>query len=376
MPILSTGQFTIVDLYDVPAINAWISSSLTSAQTYNNTAASWSPNYPTSPFQVLTLNLTKAGSATSLLGADVPSITWYKILGGTKSIISSITTTDNEFKSGTSSSIMTTKINIPTANNAVIYGVEGVWNDPVSGQQVAFGTDITLTLVQLAKAAIISNIYAPDGDFFKNDTPASLTINCDLYKDGTISAGSKLVKWFASDSSVGTVGHASYDADGGIGWRKITVTTGTTGEVANVSFNGALTSTQAVLTVYPNAVINAQTFLSVITDNVGGTSGTKVRNYLTIRDMDDPVQVVVESTGGNILKNGLGSTTLLARVFQNGNELDAGGSIYTYKWYKWENNVQVPNFGGAGVHFKTGKSLAVGSNDVNVTSTFKVEVNT
>lgn len=373
MAILATGQFTVVDLYDVPALNVWITGSQGASQTYNNTAASWSPDYSSSP-QVLTLNITKAGGAESLLGANVPNITWYKIVGNTKTTIASTTTTDLEYMGGTSRSVLTTKVNVPTANNAVTYGVEGVWNDPISGQAVAFGTTITLTLVQLAKAAIIGSMYAPKGDFFKNDTPASLTVNCDLYKDGVLSTGSKLVKWFAADSSVSTTGHASYDADGGIGWRKITATSGTTGEVANVAFNGALTSTQAVLTVYPNAVTNAQTFLCVITDNAGGTTGTKVKNYITLRDMDDPVMAIIDSTGGDVFKNGIGSTTLTARLYRNGAELDAVGSQYTYRWYKWENNAMVPGFGGAGVDYKTGKTLPVGGNDVNVSSTFRVEV--
>ena len=112
----------------------------------------------------------------------------------------------------------------------------------------------------------------------------------------------------------------------------------------------------------------------IATDNDGGTSGTKMKQYITLKDLDDPIMTVVESTGGNILKNGVGSTTLTARLFQNGEEIDAGATLYNYKWYKWQNNALVPNFGGTGVAFKSGKTLAVGASDVNDTTTFKVEV--
>ena len=368
MAIISSGQITIIDLYDAPSLNAWIGASQTTAQTYNNTTQTYSPSYA-SGGQVLTLNLTKAGASGSLLGSSVSNIKWFKTVGNTRTEITSTTDTHTEYKSGTSHSVLTTKVNIPTANNAVKFTAEGTWTDPDTDLPIEFSATIDLTLVQLAKAAVIGNIYAPDGDFFRNNTPTSLKINADLYKDGALSSGSKKIKWFAADSSVTT----SQDPDGGVGWRKITATTGTTGAVANVGFDVGTTN-QGVLTVYPDAVVNAQTYLCVITDNAGGTSGTKVKQYLTLKDMDDPIVVVVESSGGNILKNGVGSTTLNARLYQLGEEVDAGGTSYAYRWSKWQNNALVPNFGGAGNPYKTGKTLSVGSADVDTTTTFRVEV--
>lgn len=373
MATVSSGQITIIDLYDAPALNAWIGASQTTTQTYNNTAQTWSPAYPSTP-QVLTVNLTKASSMTSLIGAQVPNIKWYRVIGGTKSELTSSTTTDPVYKGGTSHSVLTVKENVPVANNAVKYIAEGAWNDPDTGLPVAFAAEIDLLLVQLGKAAVIGSIYAPNGDFFRNKQPANLTINADLYKDGALSAGSKKIKWFAADASVTTTGHANYDADGGLGWRKITATTGTTGEVANSGFDVAVT-TQAVLTVYPNAVTNAQTYKSVITDNAGGTSGTKVTNFITLKDLDDPIMVVIDSTGGTVLKNGAGTSTLRARLFQNGNEIDTAPTyIYTYTWTRWQNNTLDANWAGAGVSTKTGKEISIGPTDVDVKTMFKCEV--
>lgn len=368
MAIMSSGQITIIDLYDAPSINAWIGASQTTVQTYNNTTQTYNPSY-TSSAQILTLNLTKAGGTGSLLGSNASNIKWFKTIGGKKQEITSTTNTESEYKSGTSRSVLTTKINIPTANNAVIYTAEGIWTDPNTGLPIEFSATIDLTLVQLAKASVIGNIYAPNGDFFRNNTPSSLKVSADLYKDGALSTGSKKVKWFASDSSVGV----SQDSDAGVGWRKITATTGTKGAFANSGFDVATTG-QGVLTVFPDAVVNAQTYLCVITDNAGGTSGTKVKQYITLRDMDDPVMVVVDSSGGNILKNGSGSTVLTARLYQLGEEIDESGAQYTYKWSKWQNNKLVPNFGGVDTPHKTGKTLSVGSADVDSKTTFKVEV--
>lgn len=367
--ILSTGQITIIDLYDAPSLNAWISAASTTVQTYNNTTQSYSPAYSSTP-QVLTLNLTKAGSVASLVGENVSGVKWYKTIGSTKTEVTSTTNTDVEYKSGTSGSVLTTKTNIPTANNAIVWSVEGIWTDPVTKLAVNFQATIDLTLVQLAKAAIVASVYAPNGDFFRNNTPSSLKVNADLYKDGALSTGSKKFKWFFADSSVVT----TEDPDAGVGWKKITATTGTKGAVANSAFDTAVT-TQGVLTVYPDHVINGQTYLVVITDNAGGTRGQKVKQYITLKDMDDPIMVTVDSTGGNILKNGVGSTTLTARLFQNGTEIDAtANSGYTYKWSKWEDSVMVANFGGSGNPYKLGKTLAVGNADISGTATFKVEV--
>ena len=266
-------------------------------------------------------------------------------------------------------SVLNTKTNVPTANNAILWTVSGIWTDPDSGLEVPFSASINLTLVQLAKAAIIPYIYAKGGDFFRNGTPASLTINCDLYKDGALSAGSKKVKWFKADSTVTT----AQDTDAGVGWAKITATSGTTGCFANSGFDTAVT-TNAVLTVFPDVVVNAQTFLCVVTDNVGGTSGLKVKGYYTLADLDDPIMVIVDSSGGTIFKNATGSSTLTARLFRQGYEVDTAGSAYTYKWTKWENNAMDVNFGGTGINFKSVKTLTVGGADVNSTTTFKVEV--
>lgn len=368
MAVVSTGQITITDLYDAPSLNAWISASQTTTQTYNNTAKTWSPAYATTA-QVLTLNLTKAGSTASLIGEDVSDVKWTKRVGSTITEVVSTTSTDTDYKGGTANSVLSTKTNVPTANNAILWTVEGIWTDPVSGLPVPFSAEINLILVQLAKAAIIPYIYAKNGDFFRNGTPTSLVINCDLFKDGTLSSGSKKIKWFKADSSVTT----SQDSDAGVGWAKITATSGTSSSYANSGFDTAVT-TNGVLTVFADEVVNAQTFLCVITDNTGGTSGMKVKAYYTLSDFDDPIMVIVDSSGGTIFKNAQGSSSLTARLFQQGVEIDMAGTAYTYQWTKWENNIMDANFGGSGVSYKTGKTLSVGGSDVNSTTTFKVEV--
>ena len=75
------------------------------------------------------------------------------------------------------------------------------------------------------------------------------------------------------------------------------------------------------------------------------------------------------------MKNGVGSTTLRARLFQNGTEIDAAPTYaYTYTWTRWQNNAMDPNWAGAGISTKTGKEVSIGTLDVDSKTMFKCEV--
>ena len=122
------------------------------------------------------------------------------------------------------------------------------------------------------------------------------------------------------------------------------------------------------------------------TDTTSPSYNQTFQDYITILDMQDPYSVTIESTGGNVFKDGIGSTRLIARLFQAGNEIDpydGGGASgkaataydYTYKWYKYDNSATLDgNFGGTGVSYQIGKFIDIGSSDVTIKATFKVEV--
>ena len=87
-----------------------------------------------------------------------------------------------------------------------------------------------------------------------------------------------------------------------------------------------------------------------------------------IVDQSDPLHVIIQSTGGDVFKNGEGSTVLTAKCYRGGVEVDASGSG-TYTWRKYDKNGSlVSGFN------KSGKTLSVGAADVDVKATFLVEV--
>jgi len=372
MSIVSSGQITITDLSDGMQLNAFITASGVTTQTYDATAQTWSPSYATTP-QVLTLNLTKAGSTTSVVGGISGKITWTRSDGTTTTTITSTTNTENQYMSGSANSVLTTKVNVPIANSASRFTASGLWIDPNTGLNVPFSATLDLTVVQLAKSAVLANVYAGNGGAFYNSMPASLTVNADLYKGGQLSAGNKQIFFGYSDSTVTATSSVGYNSNLGLGWHL--ATSATTGQTPNVTA-GTNTTSQGILTVLPTAITNSQSFKAVVIDKEGGTAGTAVSGIVTLLDYTDPITCTIDSTAGSIFKNGSGTTTLTCRVYQSGSEIDIAGKDYTYKWsQRDQNGVLNANFGGTGNQYKTGKTISVAATDINIKAQYTCEVN-
>lgn len=371
MAIITSGQITMVDLSDAPVLSAFITAGQATTQTYDATAQTWSPSYA-STAQTLTLNLTKAGSTTSIISGISGNINWTRIDGTTKTVISSTTNTDSQYMSGSKREVLSTKVNVPISGSASRFEASGTWVDSITGLSVDFSATIDLTVVQLAKSPLVLRVYGAGGTAFVNSLPTTLTVNADLYKGNTLSGGNKQFKFFAQDSSVNSTAVSGYDAAAGLGWKLCTAST--TGQTPNVA-PGTNTTGQGVLTVSANNVTNAQSYMVICTDQAGGTAGSVTKDVITIMDYSDPIVMVVESTAGDIFKNGSGSTVLNAKLIRKGEEIDAAGSTYTYKWSKRDKNgVLDANFGGTGNQYKTGKTLAVNASEVSAKATYKCEV--
>ena len=165
------------------------------------------------------------------------------------------------------------------------------------------------------------------------------------------------------DSSVTSSSSTGYDADFGIGWKKLSDTTG--------KYTGTTTAT---ITIYAAAVDSYAVFkcCATYTDSASNTYNSKFYDVATFIDNADPLQVVVTSTGGDVFKNGQGSTTLRAVVYQAGVEVDSSGTG-TYTWTKYNKDGAIDTSWGTSGH-KTGKSLSVSNTDVTTKATFMVEV--
>lgn len=370
MSIIAAGQITVVDVSDSPVLNAFITANRPTTQLYSQTSGTYNPSYASTP-QVLTLNLTRAASTTSII-SGTSNVRWFYVDGGTKREITSKNNSDPQYVSGNKNEVLTTKINIDPSKGGARFEVSGMWRDPVTGMDVNFSTVIDLFLVQIGKEAQVLNVYAGGGNTFRNNTPSTLTVNADLYRGNLLTNDTKRFKFFYQDTSVIGNESAGYDSDGGIGWHLCS--SSTVGQTPNVEPN-VTTTTQGLLTVTPDVVVNSQTF-KVVCINVGGAfNGSKSKGLCTLVDMSDPYSLVIESSAGNIFKNLRGSTTLKAKLYRNGEEIDVSGNGKIYKWSKFDEdgNMDV-NFGSPGNAYKTGKSITVNATDVESKTSYKCEV--
>jgi hypothetical protein len=90
---------------------------------------------------------------------------------------------------------------------------------------------------------------------------------------------------------------------------------------------------------------------------------------ITIMDFNDPIQLIIESSGGAVFKNGIGHSSLVAKLFQNNKEIDESGTKYNYSWKVLDKDGNLRTFAD-GSPFKVGKTISVGIEDVEGKSTF------
>lgn len=117
-----------------------------------------------------------------------------------------------------------------------------------------------------------------------------------------------------------------YDYTAGMGWRLCTTTWPSPGITGASSINGSWVLSQGAntITIPAATVINYGTFKCGVkdVDTLSPTYNQYFWDTITFNDQTDPSQVTIFSTGGDVFKNAAGSTVLIAKLYQNGSELD------------------------------------------------------
>ena len=236
------------------------------------------------------------------------------------------------------------------------------WAKAVKGSNGSKGTN-----------AVVFTVYAPNGTVFINQS-GTLSLATQAYDGSTPIASGATYKWEKYSSG---------------SWSQV-------GTAATLSVDGS--SVANIATYRCTMTYNSQTYQDVI----------------TLEDKSDSMVATIESTGGNIFKNGIGNTTLTCRLFANGNETDGlladistsapsnptngtlwykvdtstktvtlmkyNGSTwatateaqdYTYNWYRLDAEGDALDNGAV---FKTGKVIYVSDTEVDTKTTFICEV--
>ena len=354
--IICTSDYTISDFNDAISLSGYIGSNLAHTQIFSPDNGSYTPDWSSTNL-VLTPQLYVTSTTTDVITtAAVTSVSWYT---NSETAGNKITTGGSYTLSGAKNHILTVSSNVLNGANQMKFICVVAYHDSTTDLNLTHKMDVTFTLVASGSGIADAICIAEEGNIFKNNTIASLKASCDLWRGSTVDTTNVSYQWYIMDSSVVT------DQGGGVGWKKLTNT-------ANM-YQGVTTRE---ITVYPNAVPNVATFKCIITDTETGANNAKYYDTITFTDLSDPIQCTIVSSGGDTFVNGQGSTVLTARLFQAGAEIDTTSPYsYTYKWYKYDKNATlVTNWGGTGIDYKTGKTLNVGSSDVDSKATFRVEV--
>lgn len=191
--------------------------------------------------------------------------------------------------------------------------------------------------------AVYAQVWTPSGNVVRNNS-GTLTASINVYSGSTLVTPSAF-KWYIQNPAATTTSLG--DTDGGNGWELLTST----------DTHGTTNYTTATITIPASAIPSVASFKCVATYN-----SIKYSDVCTVTDVSDPIQIVI--TGVNVFKNGQGTTTLTAHLYQAGTEIDSAGTAYTYTWalYDSNNNEITPVY----TSVMTGKSVTIDARDVNV----------
>lgn len=352
------GQFTIIDYNDALTLTGYIGSNLAKSQMYNPDNGSYSPDWSSTNL-VLTPSLYVIGTTTDqITSSAVTSVKWY-----VGSSTTAITTSGSYVLSGTKSHILTVKGNVMAGLPGIDYRCVITYVDDSTGLSLTHPLTISFSRVVNGGGIVDLLVTTPGGNVFKNSEVATLTAKAELWRGSTVDTTNVTYKWAIMDSTVTSSSSTGYDASFGIGWKKLSDTTG--------MYTGTTTAT---ITIYAAAVDSYAVFkcIAVDSDSASNTYNSSFADVATFIDNSDPIQVVITSTGGDVFKNGQGSTVLTAVVYQAGAEIDAEGKG-TYTWTKYNKDGAIDtSWGTSGV--KTGKTLSVSTSDVTTKATFMVVV--
>lgn len=336
---IASGQITIVDLNDGKAVQAFTSTSQGDTQIYSPNENSYSPNYTSSPFQVVTAKVFVTGSSVDQAPTSACSGWTWKVNGTAVTATGDITFVKN---------VLTIKRNITTSVKFFNIEWSCVYTDPERKTVTNVQGFKTINLTQSGGSLALVQITQPKGNTF--DAENNLT---------TLTAVAKLYRGSKQDTSVSS-----------IVWKKLNLSTGAWDAVPASSYTTS--GGTSTLTVKADDVLNFQSFMCEITDTDGTFSA-----IATFFDATDPYTVEVYTTTGDVIVNGAGSTQVFARVWRGSTIIEEAGAAtpkFNYVWTKYNKAGTATNWDGETSVTKTGNPITVAAADVDVRCTIYCEV--
>ncbi len=350
---IASGQITIVDLNDGKAIQAYTIVSQGETQIYAPDTKTYTPDYTVSPFQVATAKVYVTGNSTDQAPTAACSGWEWKVDG-----VKVDSTTVDLVASGNT---LTIKKNIPTGGQFINIEWSCVYKDPTTQTNTIVQGTKTLNLTKSGGSMGIVRIETPNGNTFDAGT-ANIT---------TLTAIAKLFKGATHDTTINAMS-----------WERLDISTGQWKPVDAASVSTDVSGGVSTLTVTADDVLNFQTFRCNITDKENDQVGETFSEIVTFFDMTDPYVVEVYTLTGDKILNHTGSTTVYARVWLDGEEVEDSKTVaqsaakFEYTWTKYSQDGSPSDWHGVSPasNVKKGLTCEVKAEDVTGRATIICEV--
>jgi hypothetical protein len=227
--------------------------------------------------------------------------------------------------------VVTGNLKDSVANFSVFFDAD--FTDPTTGLVTHITSQITLSTVKTGTNAVFITIRGQTNiEEATGATKNNIAVAADLVRSSGVDTTGLTYKWFeAGGSTQITTSLSGYGAKYGLKTTSSgTSPTGAAGELnVNVPLAGAGNAFNT-LVINETAVIDIGIYKVEITDSDSKTYA----QYFTIYDISDPYDCQIQSSTGDKLQNGQGSTTLTPRVYNGSSEVtDLTGWSFTYYLY-------------------------------------------
>ena len=343
MAIVSTGQFTIVDNNDARPITSFITASGVTQQVYtkDESTVSYVPDWTTANLTLTAKVYVGGTSSATEVSANLSNRKWSTSFGGTS------------LGSATTDLVNT---NLTEASPTTTYYFEGDYTDGTTGLVSHVIAQITLNLVKTGTNAVYIQVNGQNViEQATGSTKNTITVSAALMRAAGVDDSNITYQWFkspfaASDqidgnyvdpqtssavtSIYGFQDTAAFNAarTGVVGQYQTTAGS-TTAAISTSNVPDASWTDLKALVIHESAVQNIGLFLVKAKDALG----TIYQQYFSIYDVSDKYQVIVSSTSGDKLQNGVGSTNLSPVVYYGATQVSSLTG-WTFTWYFYDKN--------------------------------------
>lgn len=350
MPIVSTGQITIVDTNDAKTITAALVASSGTQQVYtkDESTIGYTPSWVTTPL-TLTPQISVGGLTSAQAWAALTNKQFALTAGGaaltTASTSSSFvnnadvavntpfTVTHAANGSGTASTFAIGANLKDSAGNFTVF-FDADYTDPVTTLVVHITCQITLNTVKTGTNAVFITLRGKTAiEEATGSTKNKIAVAADLVRPGGIDTTNLTYKWYEGGGATQiTTSLAGYATKYGLS-TDTTATSPVTGTLgSNIPAAGAGNAFNT-LTIDETAVADIGIYKVEITDNDTKTYSA----FFTVYDISDPYDTKVISSTGDKLQNGQGSTTLTPEVYYGATKV-ADLTGWSFNYYLYDKN--------------------------------------